>query len=67
MVGLFSSSPVKEGLPMGSRRPAPILGTHRRAPLVRSALPILWLAAGLLGALGVAGAAIAATPVGSEF
>ncbi len=52
---------------MGSRRPAPILGTHRRAPLVRSALPILWLAAGLLGALGVAGAAIAATPVGSEF
>jgi hypothetical protein len=67
MVELISSGAVEEGLPMRARRPGVVFGSRHGASCLTPALAVLSLAAGLLGALGVAGAELAATPAGSEF
>ena len=52
---------------MRCRRSDPVLPWPRGVWLTRPALPLLWLAVGLLGAFGAGGVALATTPVGSEF
>jgi hypothetical protein len=56
-----------ESLPMSTQRPDPLLARRRGRSRVGPVLPLLSLAAGLLGALAFAGAALGATAVGSEF
>jgi hypothetical protein len=52
---------------MLASRSGPLHSSRRGAWLARPGLPILWLAAGLLGGLAVAGPALGATPIGSQF
>jgi hypothetical protein len=52
---------------MLASRSDPVHSSRRRAWVASLGLPILWLAAGLLGGPAVPGPALGATPIGAEF
>jgi len=67
MVRLLSRCVLEEGLPMRSRPSDQVFARPRGARLTKAALPLVSLAVGLLGALGLAGGALANLPLGPEF